>query len=391
MTEIRVLSEPTTYSRENPDASFFADLYRYQNDGDLEARDRLEQGSKETLIDAEARGIQFRDVEGRAMSSNSGAGGDFLPPLYFGDLYAEFKRARRVTASLVDQLPLPAKGNTITVPLVTGGDTTAAQTADNQNLSNTDATTNIVTIPVCSVAGYVTMSRQILERALPGLDRIIAQDLLADYGKQVNNYVLNGSGSAGQPKGVLKTAYNAITFGGTSTVPLLYPKLLDANRQVTEAVFEPATAWIMTARRWAWILGATDSNGRPLVVPEANPPYVWDATKMIPAGYAGALGTDAHDIWPAGTLIGIPVYVDETVSKVLGTGTNQDEILTAVWKRHILWEDAAGPRTFEFADFSGAQTAQVRIEVYGSMAFTAERFPTATSVITGTGLQAPTF
>jgi HK97 family phage major capsid protein len=385
---ISVLSEPTTYSKDNFQTSFFSDLYAYQRGRDAGAAERLERNSKESRVLAEERGTPFRDTEGRAMGSNTGSGGDFLPPLYFGDLYAEFKRARRVTADLVRNLPLAAKGNTITVPRFTGGALTGAQ-QDNQNVTTQDASTAIITIPVCTVAGYNDLSRQIVERSDPGLDQLILEDLLKDYNKRVNTFVLNGSGSSGQPRGILTAAYNSVSFNsGTPTVATLYPKLLDALRQIQENVFETPTAWVMTARRWAWILNAVDSTGRPLVVPNSQGNF--NAMGVLAEGPAGPFGNDNQKIAAAGTLLGLPVYVDETVSKVLGTGTNQDEILVAAWDEHILWEDPQGPRRFVFEGVT-SQTAAIRVQVFGYCAFTSERFTTATSVITGTGLQAPVF
>ena len=392
MTDVRVVSEPTTYSRENPDTSFFADLFRWSKDKDQRSGDRLVRGTKETLTLAEERGVTFRDAEGRAMSSSTGAGGDFLPPIYFGELYAEFKRAKRVTSALVWNRVLPPMGTTITVPRVTGGATTAAQTADNASTSNTDETTGLLTIPVCTVAGYVDVSRQILERSEPGMDEIIAQDLIGSYGKQVNTYVVNGSGASGQPKGILQTSFNSILFTtGSPTVGLVYPKLVDANRQVNEAIFEPVTAFVMTARRWAWFLDALDSNQRPLVVPDMVTPYADMITYELDSGKSGPFFNESAHLLPVGSLLGVPVFVDETLPKTQGAGTNQDVILSGCFKKHILWEDQNGPRQFQFNDLSLAQSAAVRLQCFGSIAFTAERFATASSVISGTGLVAPTF
>jgi HK97 family phage major capsid protein len=107
-----------------------------------------------------------------------------------------------------------------------------------------------------------------------GLDLILLGDLYSDIAKKLNQYVVNGTGSNGQPPGILNTAgINIITFtSGSPTVALLYPKLLDAARQVEEAVFDSPTAIVMCARRWAWILAAVDTTGRPLAVPNMNGP-----------------------------------------------------------------------------------------------------------------------
>lgn len=404
------VTEAPTYERGNPFKSYFGDLYNARFNFNRDANARLEKGHKEALADAEKRGIVYRDAEGRAMGSGSTAGGSFLPPLYFGDLYAEFKRARRVTSRLVDNRPLAAKGNTITIPRLkaaSSGDTTtatltSAQTADNASVANQDATTDVITVPVCTVAGYTDLSRQIIERSEPGLDEIILTDLLKDYNKKVNLYVVNGSGSAGQPKGFLQDGnINSITFtSGSPTVGLLYPKLLDAVRQIEENVFQPTVAYVMTARRWAWFLAALDSSGRPLAVPNMNGPYNAMGVDN-PAGgifgdntgngyQSGAQDRAGIPVRPAGWVVGVPVYVDETLPKTNGAGTNEDIILTGAFEESILWEDAAGPRDFQFEGVLSS-TAGIRVQVFGYMAFTSERYSKANSKITGTGLVAPTF
>lgn len=394
-TDVKVIKEPLTYSRDNPMSSYFRDLMNYQlRRGDTSGLERLQRNNKEVLVEAEERGIVYRDAEGRAMSSSAGAGGDFLPPLYFGELYAKFRRARRVTSRLVRNYPLAAHGNTITIPRVTAGTATAAQTADNQNLQTTDATTAILTVPVCTVAGYNDLSRQIVERSDPGFDQIVIEDLLADYNKKVNQYVVNGSGSAGQPLGILNVSgFNAITFTtGSPTVPLLYPKVLDSVRQISENVFEPTVGFVMTARRWAWILASLDSSNRPLAVVNGQGPF--NALGLHNTGNASFndnLGDGLNgSMVPAGWFAGYQVYVDETIPKTLGAGTNQDPIIAAAFGEHILWEDPAGPRQFHFEGVT-SQTAAIRVQVFGYMAFTAGRYPAATSIINGTGLVAPTF
>lgn len=380
------VKEPLEYDPSNPYKSYFGDLYRFNKHQDRGALERLQRNSLQTEEALKEAGKTLYDAEGRAMSSTSTAGGDFLPPLYFGELYAGFKQARRVTANLVRNLPLAAHGNTITIPRMTSGSTVAAQTADNASTNNVDAVTAIVTIPVCTVTGYIDLSRQIVERSEPGLDQLILEDLLNNYNKKVNSYVVNGTGSNGQPTGILtQSGTNAITYtDGSPTVPELYPKVMDSVRQVTENVFEPTVGLVMTARRWAWILSAVDSSNRPLAVANGQGPY--NALGL----HSDANSSFVDNMVPAGWFGGYAVYIDETLPKTNGSGTNEDVIIAGAFKEDILWEDSAGPRQFTFEGVTSA-TAAIRVQVFGYMAFTAGRYPAANSKITGTGLAAPTF
>lgn len=390
MTDVRVLSEPTTYSRDNPTVSFFGDLYRAQLKGDQAARARLEQGTQETLVLAEERGLVYRDAEGRAMSTASTAGGEFLPPIWMGEYYAAFLQARRVVTGLVWNLPLPATGTSVTVPVVGTGDSVAVQT-DNTTVTSNDEVTSLLTLPVCSVAGGTDISRQIMERADPGLDQVIAQDLLSSYAGKVDALAITGTGSAGQPQGILNASPNAVTFtSATPTYDLFFSPLAQAYDKVAEAIFEPPTAIVMTARRWAWFLEALSTAKAPIIATYGRAAYDALAEFILSTGTKGPFANFSDRVKPVGELAGIPVYVDENLPKTQGVGTNQDVVLVGQFRKHILWEDAQGPRQFTFSDASLSSTGGVRCQCFGYMAFTAARYPKATSAITGTGLTAPT-
>lgn len=152
------VTEAPTYHRDNPERSWIADMYAARTMGDTASLERLRRNGREAILDAERRGMKLRDREGRALNSSSTTGGDFLPPIWAGEYYAEVKRARRVVSRLMHSIPLPPSGETITIPRMTSGTTTAAQ-QDNQNVSNTDPATAPLTVPVCSVAGYTDLSR----------------------------------------------------------------------------------------------------------------------------------------------------------------------------------------------------------------------------------------
>ena len=55
-----------------------------------------------------------------------------------------------------------------------------------------------------------------------------------------------------------------------------------------------------------------------------------------------------------------------------------------------LWEQPGSPFTLRY-DATGAGNLTIKTVVYGYAAFTACRYPTANTIIAGTGLVAPTF
>ena len=143
----------------------------------------------------------------------------------------------------------------------------------------------------------------------------------------------------------------------------------------------------MTARRWAWILAAVDTSGRQLAVP----------TNQGPMNVAGLLNQDAADTpfgmdaaTPAGWMASLPVYIDETIPKTLGPSTSEDRIIVAQFEQSLLFLDPNGPRDFVW-DAPLSASAGIRLQVLTYFAFSAGRQPGAVSVLSGSGLVAPTF
>jgi hypothetical protein len=87
-------------------------------------------------------------------------------------------------------------------------------------------------------------------------------------------------------------------------------------------------------------------------------------------------------------VIGVPVYLDLNIPTNLGAGTNEDRIIATIMRDHVLFEGDLQLRVLKEI-LSG--TLGVRFQAYAYCAFTAGRFPAATSVVSGTGLITPTF
>jgi HK97 family phage major capsid protein len=242
-------------------------------------------------------------------------------------------------------------------------------------VNDSSPVTDYLALAVNTVAGKVDMSRQLADRSNPSADTIIAQDLSADYNKQLDTQLITQA-----TNGVLNLAgTNAITFTSASpTVALLYPKLADAIQQVGVNRFAPATAIVMHPRRWAWTTAALDGQSRPLVVPEAN--SAQNAVGVFARPTAeGAMGT----------MQGLPVFLDANIPTNFGAGTNEDKIIVARFDDDLLFESSA-PTVGVYEGVLSANL-QVRLLVWGYFAFTFARYPKSNSIISGTGLVAPTF
>lgn len=362
----KVVSEARTYS-ENSEASFVKDVFAAEVRGDYSARERLARHTRE-------ESIERRDVDTTNFTG-------LVVPQYLVDLAAPFARAGRPTADFAtNKHALPAAGMTLNISRMTTGTSTAVQVTQNDAVSETDADDTLLTINVRTIAGQQDVSRQAIERGT-GVDSFIIQDLIRSWHTTLDNQILNGAGTSGTIKGLRASGGNAVTFTATTpTVALLYPKLADAVQQIQSNAFISPTHWIMHPRRLAFLLAATDTTGRPLVVPTASGPM----NGVASGNGAVAYGNSGY------SLMGLPIIADANVGTTYGAATNQDEIYCVSAPEFHLWEQPGAPFALQF-DATGADKLQIKSVIYGFAAASAERYPLAASIISGTGLVAPTF
>jgi HK97 family phage major capsid protein len=165
------VTEPLTYRKDNQrEHSFLRDVaHAYQ--GDPHAQERLRRHEIDTRK-------ELRDWERRDVTAAGGAAG-FVPPLYMGQLWAEYPRENRPFADIVQKMDLPAAGNSITIPRLTTGTAVAVQQTEADAPQETDADETTLTVGVRLIAGQQDLSLQAFERTEPGFDQVVLSDLRA--------------------------------------------------------------------------------------------------------------------------------------------------------------------------------------------------------------------
>ncbi|MEU0965888.1 phage major capsid protein [Streptomyces sp. NPDC005917] len=356
------VTEPTTYPREGRN-SYFLDLARVAQTGDSEARKRLERNNAEQRSSV---GINTTD----------GSGGEFVPPAWIVDQYVRYARPHRTFADLVTTNPLPAGTDVINIPKVSGGTATAVQGTQNTQIQVTDMQTTSISAPVFTVAGGQVASLQMIEQSPIRTDEVILSDLAAAYAQNLDSLYLTGSGSAGQPTGILTVAgTNSVTFTGTTLTGTgsLYTAVASAISKIWSTRFAAPTAIVMHPRRWAWALAQVDTSNRPVIVPAAGGAF----------NAPGLLGPDLNAEGPVGTFAGLPVYLDPNIPTNKGTGSDEDRIIVLKADDVYAWEGVIQPGAFQ-QTYANQLSLFLRLHNYA--AFQAARYPQSISVISGTGL-----
>ena len=357
------VDEPDMY-RKGGDHSFIADAWSSRQ-GDYKAQERLN---------------KHQDFEARDVGTGAFTG--LVVPQYLVDEYAPIARAGSAFYNAVPKKDLPAYGNKIEISRITTGSQAAEQASENSAVQETNMDDTLLTVNVDTIAGQQDVSRQALERGgQPGfsMENIIFQDLVAAYFGKLDELMINGSGSSGQPLGIRNVSgLNTVTYtDGTPTVGEAFPKLADAVQKVNANRFAPATAILMHPRRWGFFTAGVDGNSRPLVLPAGNNP-----DNAMGVGDAAAYGN------VVGNLLGLPVITDANITTTDGGGNDQDQIYVVKADDHILFEDNLFQLKFEETNAGSLTTKMV---VYGYVAFASGRYPTGITKIQGTGLITPSF
>jgi len=354
---IVVGDEPKTYSQHSAadGRSFFVDIVKSTR-GDIEARMRLERHSQEV-----------RDI-----STTVTAGGNFVPPAYLGELYAELPRPGRPFADAIGSRPLQATGMNITIPRITTGTTEVITTGDNAAVSETDIVEALLTVPVRTIAGQQDVSQQLFDRAEPSIDAVLFSDLRRAYDAALDSQLLNGPGTSGTHLGIRAvSSVNTVAFTtGSPTAALMVPKVYDAIQQVESNRFTQADMIVMHPRRSAWLASNLSST-----FPLFQLGSLTQASGTQDAGMTTSLG-------------GLRVVRDANVRTTDGASTNQDEVYVVSSPDLILWE---GPLQARVMPEIGSGTLTVRLQLFAYSAFASGRQPKAITVMSGTGLVVPAF
>lgn len=391
--------EPQVYGR-GSGRSYFHDLALGQLRNDRDALTRLERHAAELRVELPARERRREQRAREQMDSlasterwrdeqratafetrvnpnrTDGQGGYFVPPLWLIDEFIGLPRFSRPVADAVRGMDLPAGTDGINLPKIATGTATAAQTADGAAVTSTDLTDSTVSASVYTVAGQQDVAMQLLDQTpAPGFDSIVFSDLLADLATRQDVYVINGSGSSGQPTGILNVSSpNAITYTDASpTLPEMYVPWIQSVSQIFTNRKSPATATFVLPKIWFWASAGLDTTNRPLIQPVQGGPF----NPM-------ALQTGEIAEGPVGRLtVGTPVILAGNIPENLGAGSNETRIITLRTPDLYLWEGAIQTRVLTEV-LSG--TLQVRFQVYRYAAFMGNRLSKAISIVSGTGM-----
>lgn len=172
----------------------------------------------------------------------------FVPTIQRGDLFIEALRAKQVMANL-GVTYLGGLTNRVRMPKIATGAAAGfvEEAGDVSDQSPTDAG---VTLQPRTLGAFATMSRLLMLESIPAIEQIVQDDLLRSIADKIEYYAINGSGSSGQPTGILTDANvnNLDISAGTDVAALTWADITDLVKLVEEdnGVVNAATLGFLT-------------------------------------------------------------------------------------------------------------------------------------------------
>lgn len=351
----------------------------FRTENGVEMRSKLE--------DVRSRGAvaQEQKLEQRALASGGGAsatasggGAAFVTPVFYVSDYAPYREFGRAFADQVNKQPLPEYGMNIYMPAVTGPAAVAAQT-EGSGVTETDPSVGYLSAGLITEAGQVTLSQQLLDRAGPNFafDRLIFDQLQRDYAPKVDTYVLTQALANAAGKGFNWTG-NAGAFVLTvaSGAGGFYGQVAKAKatmRKTAGTVMNPTCLFLDPARA-EFIQASSDSQGRPLVVPD----YAGPVNAAEAGSATGDIGVEGFTGY---RFNGLRVFTDANIP---APATGADQAIVAAPDQVYFYE---GAQTTRVLPQTLGQNLQVILQLYSYIAVLV-RYQSSVATILGTGMGA---
>lgn len=356
----RVTAEEATYHPRSAH-DFLADAMAAEFGGSYEARDRIARYQNEVRL------------EKRDSGSSNFAG--LVVPQYLVDQFAPLRRAGRPTLDISTNAALPAQGMTVNIGRLTTGITSYVQASENTAPTESNPDDTLLTVNVNTIASMFDISKQAVLRGT-GVETQLLGDAIRSYHTVLDGQAISGSGSSGQHRGILNTSgIGSVTYTDASpTWSEFFSKLVQSISDISTNFYGHATHIVAHPSLIGCWLRALDTTNRP----------IFNATAGNPFNAPGTFDRPGYDLGGL-QILGIPVVADANIPTNLGAGTNETAVIVGDFRESYIWEDQGGnPLYVRFEQPDG--NIAIRTVVFGFSAYTAGKYPTAFSSITGTGL-----
>ena len=150
-------------------------------------------------------------------------------------MFIEALRAKAVMANLGVTF-MSGLTNRIQMPKFSTG-ATAGFVEELGNVADQSQTDASVTLQPRTMGAYVDISRLLLKESIPAIDQVVQDDLIRSLASKLEAVGINGSGSSGEPTGILNASGvgNVDISADTDVAALTWADLTDIVKTVEDA------------------------------------------------------------------------------------------------------------------------------------------------------------
>jgi HK97 family phage major capsid protein/HK97 family phage prohead protease len=190
----------------------------------------------------------------------------------------------------------------VAIPRMTSGTAPAWLSAEGGTYTETQPAFDQVTLTPKDVAAMTDLSRRLLQQSTPAADELVRSDLAKRIAAAIDLAAINGTGSSGQPLGILGTAGIGSVAGGTNGAA---PSWTNVTKLIQEVAVDNALSgnlgFLTNAAAAATLLRTEKATGTGL--------FVWEAGRMAAegtvAGYRAAISNNVPSNLTKGTASGV--------------------------------------------------------------------------------------
>ena len=180
--------------------------------------------------------VPFAALNQRATYVTSGAttGGNLVQTDLLADDFIEFLRNTGVMLQLGVRT-MPGLVGNVAIPRRSGVASTYYLSTQTTAITQSESTFDQVTMAPKNLAALSKYSRQTLLQGTPGIEELVRRDLTDGINLAIDLGILNGSGSSGQPTGIMQTSGIGSVAMGTNGGAITVEKVVDLESAVMQA------------------------------------------------------------------------------------------------------------------------------------------------------------
>ena len=179
--------------------------------------------------------VPFTALSQRATYVTSGAttGGNLVATNLMADEFIEFLRNQAVMLGLGVRT-MPGLVGNVAIPRRSSVASTYYLSTQTTAITQSESLFDQVTLAPKNLAALSRYSRQTLLQGTPGIEELVRRDLTDGIGLAVDLGILNGTGTSGQPTGIMQTAGIGSVAMGTNGGAITMEKVVDLETAVMQ-------------------------------------------------------------------------------------------------------------------------------------------------------------